>query len=248
LSKIETWEYKNLYTHSLFILRVGVKLEEIKITYETLFELLRREKNREELQKLDDTFYFDVVNYLKDKFEIVTKPQRDLFSVTEKDKTVRELRNIQKILKDLYERREKKIINMALNKSRTDSDLIDTTNLLKEENNFFESLNEVLNMFRKGIILNILDGKLPLISKGIKEEKKLEEEKEEIKEEPEEKEEFKSAEELAIKKIKFLKHTSQFVGPELEEYGPYSINETVELPIKVADVLINKGNAEEVKE
>ena len=232
---------------------MGVKLvedKEIKITYETLFELLRREKNREELQKLDDTFYLDVVNYLKDKFELVTKPQQDLFSVTEKEKTMRQLHNIQKILRDLYERREKKIINMALNKSRTDSDLIDTNNLLKEENTFFESLNEVLNMFRKGIIINILDGKLPLISKEVKTKKELEEEKEEIEEESKEaeKEDFKSAEELAIKKIKFLKPTPQFVGPELEEYGPYSVDETIELPIKVADVLINKGNAEEVKE
>lgn len=232
---------------------MGVKLEEIKITYETLFELVRREKNREELQKLDDTFYIDVVNYLKDKFELVTKPQRDLFSVTEKEKAMRELRNIQKILKDLYERREKKIISMALNKSRTDSDMIDTGNLLKEEEHFFNASLNILDGYRKGIIHNILDGKLPVVSECKMERKEEEEEKEEEKkervtEEETPKEDFKSAEELAIKKVKFLITTPQFVGPELEDYGPYSTDETVELPIKVADVLINKGNAEEVKE
>ncbi len=238
---------------------MGVKLEEkgIKITYETLFELLRREKNREELQKLDDSFYVDIIEYLKDKFELVTKPQKDLFSVTEKEKTVRELHNIQKILKDLYERREKKIISMVLNKSRTDSDIIDTTNLLKEEQHFFDSLLNTLDVYRKGVILNILDGKLPSInleetSRTEAEEKQVEEKKKEIaeKEEPKEevKEDFKSAEQLAIKKIKFLITTPQFVGPELDEYGPYSTDETVDLPIKVADVLINKGNSEEVKE
>ncbi len=222
--------------------------KDIKITYETLFELLRREKNREELQKLDNTFYIDVINYLKDKFDLLAKPQKDLFSITEKEKITRELRNIQKILRELYERREKKIISMALNKSRTNSDLIDTNNLLKEEFFFFNSLTNTLDVFRKGVILNILDGKLPVIDEEhtIKIE---EEEKEETKEEvEEEKEEFKSAEELIKKKVKFLIPTSQFVGPELEEYGPYSADEIINLPIKVADVLINKGNAEELKE
>jgi len=204
----------------------------IKVTYETLFELLRREKNREELQKLDDTFHMDVIDFLKIKFEIATKPQQDLFSVTEKDKTVRELRNIQKLLKDLYERREKKTISMALNKSRTGSELIDTNNLLKEEQEFFNSLLGLLDLFRKGVLLNVLDGKLPMINKELKsEEEKPEvteqpkEEKAEVTEQPEEqkpevtekpteplkeepqieaKEEFKSAEQMAIKKVKFI--------------------------------------------
>ncbi len=237
---------------------MGVKLEEknIRVTYETLFELLRREKNREELQKLDDTFYPDVIDYLKDKFELVSKPQQDLFSVTEKDRTMRELRNIQKILKELYERREKKIISMAINKSRTDSDMLDTNNLLKEEQGFFDNLMNVLDMFRVGVINNVLDGKLPAVSKcEFPEEKKeeIEQSKAEVTEEKEEpqieaKEEFKPAETFINKKVKFLIQTSQFVGPELEEYGPYSADETTELPLKVADVLISKGNAEELKE
>lgn len=215
--------------------------KDIKITYETLFELLRREKNREELQKLDDTFYIDVVEYLKTKFDSVTKPQRDLFSVTEKEKKMRQLRNIQKILNELYERREKKIVSMAINKSRIDSDLIDTSNLLKEEETFFTSLLGLLDSFRINVIRNILDGKLPLLKK---EEQTLSKEEPKV-EQP--KEDFKSAEQIK-KKIKFLGQISKFVGPELEEYGPFEINETAELPSKVAMVLIDNGRAEEVKE
>jgi DNA replication initiation complex subunit (GINS family) len=42
-------------------------MADVKITYETLFDLLRREKNRNELQQLDPSFYLDVVSYLKEK-------------------------------------------------------------------------------------------------------------------------------------------------------------------------------------
>ena len=37
------------------------------ITYETLYEIVRLEKQRKELQKLDDTFFLNVVKYLEEK-------------------------------------------------------------------------------------------------------------------------------------------------------------------------------------
>ena len=39
--------------------------------------------------------------------------------------------NAKRIIKDIYERREKKILNIALIKSRTKSDVIDTSSLLE---------------------------------------------------------------------------------------------------------------------
>ena len=42
-------------------------MEEIKITLETLYDILRNEKKREDLQKLNQTFFLDVVSYLKEK-------------------------------------------------------------------------------------------------------------------------------------------------------------------------------------
>ena len=40
---------------------------EVNITYETLFDLLRRERSRNELQELEETFYEDVKKYLEEK-------------------------------------------------------------------------------------------------------------------------------------------------------------------------------------
>ena len=61
---------------------------EVNITYETLFEILRREKNREELQKLDESFFNDVLNYVKEKKQQLNDLQTkdDLFAVEEKKK------------------------------------------------------------------------------------------------------------------------------------------------------------------
>ena len=38
--------------------------ETIRITLETLYDIFRNEKKREDLQKLEDTFFIDVIGYL----------------------------------------------------------------------------------------------------------------------------------------------------------------------------------------
>ena len=109
--------------------------KEVNISYETLFEMLRIEKNRDDLQQLPSVFFDDVLAYLREKQQILdeSRVKEDLFSATERDKVSAEMANIKKILRELYERREKKIITMALNKSRTKSNIIDTSKLMKEE-------------------------------------------------------------------------------------------------------------------
>ena len=51
---------------------------EITITYETLFDLLRREKSRDELQSLSPTFFIDFIDYLKDKVNILKSQENQL--------------------------------------------------------------------------------------------------------------------------------------------------------------------------
>ena len=80
--------------------------KEIVISYETLFELLRREKEREALQKLNDSFFEDVVNYINEKKKSLAENESSS-SFGERDKIDQQIRNIKKILKELYERREK---------------------------------------------------------------------------------------------------------------------------------------------
>ena len=202
----------------------------IEITYETLFDLLKREKDRGELQKLEPTFFNDLLEYVKRELEDkagVSLRQRD---------------NLKKILKELYERREKKIIGMALDKSRTNSNLVDTSSLLQEEKVIYETVVGLLNHFRKNTLGSILSGKQPLlkmhelsVTKDFKSAASIEKEESEAEGEKE-------------KLVRFLHAVPKFIGTELEEYGPFQVEDMSKLPTEIANVLISKGRAEEIKE
>jgi len=202
------------------------------ITYDTLFDLLKREKERPDLQKLEPTFFNDFVFYLKqkigDKGEI----------------SARQAENIKKIAREFYDRREKKIVSMALDKSRTKSNLVDTSSLLHEEKVIFESIVGLLDHFRRNIIECVLSEKDPLLNLhevNISPKKKTEEKKDE---------EFKTALEIqkSMKTVRFVNAVPKFVGTELEEYGPFQEEDIAKLPSEIAEVLISKGRAEIINE
>jgi DNA replication initiation complex subunit (GINS family) len=210
-------------------------VQEVVITYETLFELLKREKERTDLQKLDPTFFSDTINYIKDKKKILEAKSDSVFASDERKKTERQLDNIYRILKELYERREKKIIQLALDKSRTSANLIDTSSLLKEEKSFFDSITSCLDTYRDAILAAVLNEKLPFMQPiGDKKPAEL----------------FKAAIELKkpTKLVRFISQVPKFVGPELEEYGPFEGEDIANLPSEVANVLISKGKADEINE
>lgn len=208
---------------------------DIKITFETLFEMLRREKKLEELQKLDDDFFRDVIDYLKEKENLLVRQKNnpDLFSFEDERKSDNQLINIKKIIQEIYERREKKIINIALNKSKIDSDIIDTSSLLTEEKDMFEELVKHLNKYRSNIINRILQSKTPSL------------EKKEIKENKIEEKEINT--ENKNKMVRFLHSVPSFLGKELETYGPFEENDIATIPAEIVDVLIKKKRAEEIQ-
>jgi len=186
---------------------------------------------------LEPAFFADTINYIKDKKKIIEAKSDSPFAEEEKRKTERQLENIHKIIKELYERREKKIIVLALDKSRTKSHLIDTSALLKEEKVFFDALVGLFDTYRNVILNSVLAEKIPfmedlVIKKNI------------------EKHEFKSAFELKklTKLVRFLNQVPKFVGPELEEYGPFQEEDIANLPKEIAEVLISKGKAQEILE
>jgi len=217
--------------------------EKNNITYETLYEILRREKTRDELQKLNQGFFSDVAKYLKEKEEFLeqSRKKEDMFSNEEKDKVDKQIENIRKILKDLYEKRERKIIKASLDVSRTPSINIDTSVMLKEEKEFYDNILNLLNCFRKGILLNIQQAKLP----EIKKQAKINQESKEKKDgEDNRKNKEEDKKEENIKSVKIIHSVPKFVGPDLKEYGPFEDGEDIKVPLDIADVLINKGRAE----
>ncbi len=140
-------------------------MSNIKITLETLYDILRNEKKREDLQKLENSFFIDVISYLKEKqsFLDTKDDSKDFLSIGEKEKLEYELRSIKRILKEIYEKREKKILDIALNKSRTGSEIIDTSAMLKEEKEFYNRVLNTLDAYRRGVLLNLFNAELPFV-------------------------------------------------------------------------------------
>ena len=144
-------------------------MSNITITYDVLYEILRLEKTRKELQELDKDFFTNLIAYIKEKHTILETQQKEnnIFS-KEFEKTQKQIQNIKKMLKELYERRESKIIQLALYSSRTQNKP-DNNLLLQEEKEMLKSITQNLNNYRRDILYNLLKSKTPEI---IKEEKK----------------------------------------------------------------------------
>ena len=206
--------------------------EDIIITYETLYDILRREKNRPELQELPETFTKDLISYLKKKKEILQSQEKkkSIFTSIEVQKTRKQIESIQKIIKELYERRESKIIQVALISSRTSIDTEEKSVMLPEEEKFYNEISKKLDYYRENILYQLSNGDAPKI---------------EIKEKPKDLKKPEKPKKTA-KKIKFLADIPKFIGTDLETYGPYGNQETIEIPNEIADLLIKQKKAEEI--
>lgn len=207
--------------------------KEVVVTFETLYDSLRREKVRDDLQGLPKTFFSDVLGYVREKQSAYdeTQGKLDLFSSAEREKLGVQLQNIRKILKELYDRREKKIVGIALNKSRTQSDIIDTSNMLEHEKVFYRMLTAILDKFRGDVLFNLFKLQMPVF-----------EQEPAVVSQPAVEPEPKTL------LVKFIQPTEQFVGKELELYGPFEANDCVYLPAEIAKILIDKGSALEAEE
>jgi DNA replication initiation complex subunit (GINS family) len=203
------------------------------ITYEALFEVLRKERNNEDLQKLDADFFSGVKSYIEEKSRILSeKPRLDQFMEgyeNEQNATRIQLQNIRKIVKDIFDRRERKIIDMAINKAKTGSNIIDTSSLLQEEKELFNRVVKLISEYRYDILEDVILGS-----------KSREEQKDEPKglniaqSEPDNK---------AFKKVQILETVPKFVGVDLEIYGPYSTDEELELHPDIAEMLVKTSKA-----
>lgn len=230
----------------------------ITVTYEALFDLVVREKSRDELQSLHLNFFADLAGYLNEKRSIVS-----LQSAEEKERASRQLQNINRLIRELYDRREKKIINMALARSRAAADIIDTTALLAEERAMFDSLVSQLDLFRNAVLASLLEAKVPSMDSQYKQTgaETLAAASRIISSQatssisgtnfPASTGEGTAATEskqaaAATRLVRFLHPVPRFVGTELEVYGPFDQEDIANLPREIAEVLITKGRAEEI--
>jgi len=119
------------------------------ITYNELYEALRKERYSEQLQPIPKKFINEVAAYLKDKKEIANKKD-DTFSDTIL-KTKKQFENSIAIFKELILRRKKKILELAFVAAETGISKRDFENMLAIEKECFESIMKSLERGDKQI-------------------------------------------------------------------------------------------------
>ncbi len=221
---------------------------EVVITYETLFELYRREKNRDELQKLDPGFFERALIYLKELKKTTVEVTDDAL---ERNRSL--ALNIKKLLRDIYGRRERKIINMALIKVVTPQSIIDTATLLEHEKLLFESLCDVLKLKRLQVLSQMENNEHPAFSLVSRASEFLSSppvssvSPPPIAPAPPALSPLPSAStvdaDLEKIRLQFREDQPKFIGPNLEIYGPYMSGDTAELPKIIADIILETGKA-----
>lgn len=226
----------------------------VVITYETLFDLLRTEKGRPELQQLPEDFYGQLVAYLRKKEADVAAAGGPASGGAQK--ALVQYRNVQKILRELHERRERKIIEMALNRARAESNIIDTAPLLREEQEFYARCAELFSEHRKALLASVLAGEAPAGTRipeppaGAAPAEAAATESGPAKEEAAVDggdREMASPEAVAALdscRVRFLAEVPRFLGLKGEVNGPFAPGDTAELPGKIAAVLLKKRRAE----
>ncbi len=193
------------------------------ITYETVRNAHRAEKE-EELQKLPDGFFESVRNWFKIKEKL-----KDTTSLLE-------VENAKKLLEDVINRRQKKIVLAALSTMRGQ---LPPAGLNDEERKFFDDIVNTLKSFKNDMnekfrsFDDIAEEKVEEAKKSIEEMKPVE------------------VENIVVKPngkilVKILIDLPKFVGFDMQSYGPLRTGDIITLPDEVAKLLITRKAAENI--
>jgi len=245
-----------------------------QISYDYLFNLLSREKSKQDLQDIEKSFYKTTLYLLnqKEKKICAQMSQQSLLSDSSFEKEKIQTSSIRKTFTDIINLRQKKVILLALMRSRIESTIINKELFTYEEESFFEDSVRLFRSFKSGLFnQDLSDFKIESQNKINSEELKssddtlkddistnseginknstdVDSNKEsnlnKISESLESKEELNINENSEMINIKFLSKMSKFYGPKKEIYGPFSEDDEAEIPAIVANILIKKGRAE----
>jgi len=117
------------------------------ISFDYLKKILNEEKSSSNLVKIPDNFYELVEEYIKGKMKLAKEKKDEI-----------EIRNIKRIVENIFSLRERKILNFAIMNARIG---FKVQNLTKKEEEFFNKIVELLKERRKEIekLNEIIEGK-----------------------------------------------------------------------------------------
>jgi len=183
------------------------------ITYQEIYDILRKEKYNEALQELPRDFFKELAEYIADKRKLLSRESDSaLFSDTLR-MTRKQLDNALSVIKELLAIRERKVLNLAFAAAQTGVTKRDTDNLLEHERDLFEISVKKLEENQK-LIKKRLEG----VEQG-------------------------EGKDLKNLFIKFKQDIPAFLGPDGQEFGPFKEGEIANLAKEIVDILISDGKA-----
>jgi len=173
------------------------------------------------------------IKYMEEKKEILKSQEEkeSIFTEPEVQKTRKQIENIQKIIKELYDTREKKIIQLSIITSKTNNHSNNKENMLNEEKKFYEDITYTLNNYRENLLNNLVRGKKIAIENLEKNKKR---------DKPKHLKDQIMPTKLT-KSVKFINEVPSFVGTDLNIYGPFQKEDTASIPLDVANLLIKSN-------
>lgn len=221
-----------------------ITMDDEEITYKTLRKIQQAEKNSPQITQINKEFYRDVTVFLKQLEKRLVeekKPQKQMLLAEESQ-------NIEKIIRNIYEHREKKIMLAAISKARGGNPSI--KHLLPEEKTFFDELYKNIVSFRKQIFSDetkddrskAKETKESESKESSTDEKRVEKIDNSV--QPEEKQETTPANTHPILRIQ--EDIPSFVGTDNQTYTLHK-GDIISLPKDMAKMLLNKKVAKEIK-
>jgi len=126
------------------------------IKYEDLYELLRREKSNDALQKMSTDFMKDFSEFIHDNKRAIT--QNGDFFADEIMRYKKQYENSMTIFKELMLRRKKKLLNLVFIANETGVMKKDFENMLSFEKDLFDGLLSSVEQNDKLISMLLLNG------------------------------------------------------------------------------------------
>jgi len=216
-------------------------MSENAITFSELRKIQKEERRTDELKQLDDNFFIKVGDYLDRKKDV--------------SEDNREYKNAKRVFRKILSLREDKIVKnarLSLKSNIKASEL----NMLPREQELFRKMKQEFNHHRDQIqeITNEHQGKTnteeiekkPEIEENNEKPEQMEEITEEEEENKEEQNENSFDPEEGYEIVEITSEVPEFMGTDLEAYGPFEEGETTEIPEDNAEILVNRGNAEQL--
>jgi len=190
------------------------------MNYKILRKIQQQESSSPLISKIDKNFYYKFSEYIKNLKEKAEKEKEGHKLKLFND----EIQNTEKIALNIYEMREKKIVQTAL--SRVRGGKPDTKNFLEIEKRLHDSIVEQISNTRTDILEDKKEKITNDKSNHNKEEKKSKSNKNAI--------------------LKVIQNTPEFVGTDMKTYSLRK-DDIITLPKEMTKPLIKRGVLKQIK-